>query len=255
MIKLELKVISFNIRHCNDPDGNSAAERAPRLYEVISRYNPDVLGLQELRPHWEPLLEKYFGAEYDMFNKYRSQIDEPEAAPILWRRDKLECVKTGYFWLSDTPEVESRGWDEVYNCFRMCEYVVLKCKQSGKEFVFMNTHYGFGDKGQIKSADLICDYAKKISDLPTIITGDFNMTPQSPGYKQITKHFTDVNAATVGDNRPTYHAYHPEIETDQHIDYCFINGKVKPVAQKIVDDTVDGKFPSDHFGVFVTVEI
>lgn len=252
---MELKVISFNIRHCNDPDGNSAAERAPRLYEVISRYSPDVMGFQELRPHWEPLLEKYFGEEYEMFNKYRSKTDEPEAAPILWRRDKFECVKKGYFWLSDTPEVESRGWDELYNCFRMCEYVVLKEKESGKMFIHINTHYGFGDSGQVKSTDLIYDYAKKISDLPTLITGDFNMTPQSLGYKQMVKRFTDVNAATVGDNRPTYHAYHPEIETDQHIDYCFVNDKVTPITQKIIDDTVDGKFPSDHFGILATLEI
>jgi len=252
---MELNIISFNIRHCNDTGGNSAAERAPRLYEVISRYSPDVMGFQELRPHWEPLLQKYFGGEYEMFNKYRSKTDEPEAAPILWCKDKFDCVKTGYFWLSDTPEIESRGWDEVYNCFRMCEYVILKCKQSSKEFTFMNTHYGFGDNGQIKSADLIYDYSKGISALPTVITGDFNMTPQSLGYRQMTRYFTDVNAATTNDLRPTYHAYHPEIVTDQHIDFCFVNGMVKPIHQKIIDDTIEGKFPSDHFGIFAKLEI
>lgn len=250
-----LNVISFNIRHCNDKDGNSVAERAPRLYEIISRYSPDVIGFQELRPHWEPYLQRYFSKDYDMFCKYRSVTDEPEAAPILWRKDKFECINNGYFWLSDTPETESRGWDEVYNCYRMCEYVILRERESGKEFTFMNTHYGFGDNGQIKSSDLIYDYSKKISDLPTFITGDFNMTPESLGYAQMVKHFTDVNAATVNDTRDTFHNYQPEISTNQHIDFCFVNSKVKPISQKIIDDSVNGKYPSDHFGIISTIEI
>ena len=252
---MELKVISFNIRHCNDKDGNSVAERAPRLYEIISRYNPDVMGFQELRSNWEPYLEQYFGTEYDMFNKYRAGKEDHEAAPIFWRRDKFECIKNGYFWLSDTPEIESRGWDEVYNCYRMCEYVILRERQSGKEFTFMNTHYGFGDNGQIKSADLIYAYSKKISDLPTFITGDFNMTPDSLGYAQMVKHFADVNAVTVNDTRDTFHNYHPEVYLNQHIDYCFVNDKVKPITQKIIDDNVRGKYPSDHFGIIATVHI
>ena len=252
---MKLDIVSFNIRCCDDVDGNSINERAPRLNKVISAYNSDIICLQEYRPAWEKYIEGYFLEKYDMFSKYRNNTVDIEASPILWRKDKFECLKTGYFWLSDTPEVESRGWDELYNCFRMCEYVVLKEKESGKMFIHINTHYGFGDSGQVKSTDLIYDYAKKISDLPTLITGDFNMTPQSLGYKQMVKRFTDVNAATVGDNRPTYHAYHPEIETDQHIDYCFVNDKVTPITQKIIDDTIDGKFPSDHFGIFAILEI
>lgn len=252
---MELKVISFNIRHCNDPEGNSVAERAPRLYEVISKYSPDVMGFQELRTQWEPYLEEYFKNEYEMFNKYRAGAQDHEAAPIFWRRDKFECLKTGYFWLSDTPECESCGWDEVFNAWRMCEYVVLKERESGKQFVFINTHFGFGDNCQRKSADLIFEYSKKISDLPTFVTGDFNMKPDTVGYKQMTKHFVDVNAATRNDMRMTYHAYHPENITDQHLDYCFINEKITPIDYKLLDDSVNGKYPSDHFGIMATIEL
>ena len=80
--------------------------------------------------------------KYDIFNKYRSESNL-ESTPILWKKDKFECLKTGYFWLSDTPEVESRGWDELYNCYRICVYAILKEKATGKTFNFMNTHFGF----------------------------------------------------------------------------------------------------------------
>ena len=163
--------------------------------------------------------------------------------------------KTGYFWLSDTPEVESKGWDEKYNCFRMCVYVILKDKNTEKLFTVMNTHFGFGDNCQTKSADLIYNYSQKVSDHPTFVIGDFNMTPDSVGYKHMTKSLTDVNAVTVKDLRTTFHGYNPQKINDQHIDFCFINDKFTPLDQKIIDETVDNMFPSDHYGLNIKLEI
>ncbi len=252
---MELNIISFNIRCRDDENGYSIAERAPRLHKVISDYDVDLIGFQEYRPQWEQYIKEYFGDSYEIFNKYRSDTLDIESSPILWNKDKFECIKTGYFWLSDTPETESRGWDEVHNKFRMCVYVVLKDKSSSKEFTFINTHFGFGDNGQIKSVRLIDEYFKKISSLPTFIIGDFNMKPDSPAYALMSELFTDVNTVTANDSRTTYHGYNPEKNTDKHIDYCFIDDKIKPISQKIIDDTVDGMYPSDHYGLYIKLEI
>lgn len=251
---MHLKVVSFNIRCTDDVNGHSIAERAPRLHAAIAPIDPDVIGLQEYRPKWEEHIKKYFGGAYEIFNKYRS-IESPESAPILWKKDKFTCIDKGYFWLSNTPEVESRGWDERYNCHRICEWVILECKENGRRFTFMNTHYGFGDAGQIKSGELIYAHSKAISDLPTFLTGDFNLRPASPGYQVLTKHFTDVNAATRNDPAPTFHGYHPEEHPDSHIDFCFVNEKVTPVDQKIIKTTFDGKYPSDHYGLEIDIEL
>lgn len=250
---MKLKVISFNIRCMDDKDGHSVKERAPRLRKVIEPYAPDVMGFQEYTPLWESHIEEQFGEECGMFNKYRATTGWIESAPILWRKDKFELVQSGYFWLSDTPEVESRGWDSLPHN-RMCEYVVLSEKESGEKFLFMNTHFGFGDECQVKSARLICEYAKKLSNLPTFITGDFNMRPSSQGYAAITEYFTDVNALTARDERSTYHGYDLSVSRDEHIDYCFVDDKIKPLSQTIIDTLVDGKFPSDHFGIYSEIE-
>ena len=251
---MELNVISFNVRCCDDANGNSIEERAPRLNKVMSGYDADVIGFQEYTPTWDKYIMENLGGKFEIFNKTRSQSDT-ESTPILWRKDKFECIKTGYFWLSDTPEVESKGWDEIYNCFRMCVYVILEDKESKKRFTFMNTHFGFGDNGQIKSAKLIDEYSKKISSYPTFIVGDFNMNPDTPAYAVMSELFTDVNTVTVNDMRTTYHGYNPEKITDAHIDFCFINKYVKPVHQKIMDDLVDGMFPSDHYGLHIELEL
>lgn len=251
---MEVSVISFNIRNNSDANGNSREERAPRLSAVTSKYDADLIGFQEYIPGWEELIEKYYGEEYDMFNKYRSQGADRESAPLLWKKDKFECIKTGYFWLSDTPEVESKGWDEKYDCYRICAYVILKSKETGEVFTFMNTHYGFGDKCQVDSSKLIYEYSKKISDYPTFVVGDFNMTPKSAGYGEMTKYFTDVNAVTANDLRTTFHGYNPEKWTNSHIDYCFVDEKITPVHQEIIDELVDNKFPSDHYGIYMKIK-
>ena len=119
----------------------------------------------------------------------------------------------------------------------------------------MNTHYGFGDECQIKSSKLIYNYAKKISDHPMFVTGDFNMCPDRLGYAEMTKHFTDANAVTAKDTRATYHAYEPENHPDSQIDYCFVNDKVTPLTRELIDKTFDKKYPSDHFGIYIELEI
>ena len=250
---MKLKVISFNIRCCDDKNGNSVAERAPRLATVTAPYDADVIGFQEYTPLWEKPIEEYFGGKYEIFNKYRTDTGHIESAPMIWKKDKFECLKKGCFWLSDTPEVMSGGWD-TYGHNRTCQYAVLKDRESGECFAFMNTHFGFGEENQVKSAKLILEYAEKLSEYPAFITGDFNMTPSSPAYAQMVTGMTDANEVTIKDRRSTYHGYEPEVDKNEHIDYCFINEKVKPITMKIIDELVDGKFPSDHFGVYVEIE-
>lgn len=251
---MEAKIVSFNIRCRDDINGNSIAERAPRLFTVINPIDADIIGFQEYRPSWEEPIKHYFGKDYDMFCKYRSTNTPYEASPILWKRDKFDLLEAGYFWLSDTPDVESKGWDEKYDCFRMCVYTILRDKSTGTVFNVMNTHFGFGDNGQRASAKLIYERSKRVSALPTFVVGDFNMTPDSVGYAEMIRYFRDANEMTVQDRRGTYHGYDPE-KTSKHIDYCFVDDKITPKTMRIIDELVDGKYPSDHFGLEITLAI
>lgn len=250
---MRLGVISFNIRCVDDTNGNSIAERAPRLFDVTSIYDADVICFQEYTPTWKPLIEKYYSSEYDIYNKYRTKFTKRESEPILWKKDKFKRKDKGYFWLSDTPHIQSRGWDEKYNCFRICEYVVLTEIKSSTCFTVMNTHFGFGDDGQVKSSKLIFDYSKKISCHPTIVTGDFNMTPSDIAYKAMTDNFTDANI--IKDYSPTYHGYNKTNSNLKHIDYIFADSPIVPVTHKIITELSGNKYPSDHYGVYAELEI
>lgn len=251
---MPIKVVSFNIRCCNDENGNSIQERAPRLLTVVAPYDADVIGFQEYTPPWESHIDQCFCDKYEFFNRYRSDTGWLESAPILWKKEKFDCLERGCFWLSDTPEVMSGGWDD-YHYNRICLYVTLRNKQDGKTFTFMNTHLGFGEENQLKSVRLIQQYMEKISGYPTFVTGDFNMTPSSRPYAEMVKKVADANALTANDRRSTYHGYDRHNNLNEHIDYCFTGQGITPLDFEIIDRLVENKFPSDHYGIYTELEI
>jgi len=235
---MEIRVISFNIRCTNDPNGNSIAERAPRLAAVTAPYNADIIAFQENVPAWRRHIKAIYCDKYSMFERSRTAFPGGEGNIILWKKDRFACIKKGRFWFSDTPRIPSRGWDCRYNIPRICLYTVLREKSTGLEFTVMNTHFGFGDDGQVKSARLLRACSGKISEGPTIIVGDFNMTPQSAGYREMTEYFTDVNEKTAQEKRATFHGYSPEKVGEGAVDYCFAGEGVVPVDFCLLDDVV-----------------
>ncbi len=248
-----MKVVTFNLRCGNDPNGNSIEERAPRLKAVMDRYDADLVGFQEVTPAWMEHLTADFGDEYEIFNKYRAEKNL-ESTPMMWKKDQFECLDKGYFWLSDTPDIESKGWDTM-GCYRICLWATLRSRKTGVEFTFFNTHYGFSDACQLASGKLIMDHISAMKIKAAILTADFNMTPNSAGYRQLTSYFVDVNAKTANDTRTTFHGYNLE-HTGSLIDFCFVTpDTITPLASKRIDDLVDGKFPSDHYGVYSEIDV
>lgn len=246
-----MKIISFNIRCADDPDGHSIDERAPRLKTVLEKYNADIVGFQEATPKWMDYLTDYFSAEYEIFNKYRAK-SSAESTPIMWRKKRFDCIDKGYFWLSDTPDTESKGWDTI-GCYRICLWAKLKDKATNKEFLYLNTHYGFGDYCQTASDRLIIDFVKQQNIKSVVLTGDFNMKPDTAGYAVLSDYFVDVNMRTAADLQDTYHGYLND--TGEHIDYCFVTPAVKPLSSRRMTESFDGKFPSDHYGIYSEIKI
>ncbi len=248
-----MKVMSFNICCWNDPE-----DRMPLVKESIDRRDPDIIGIQEMRhPFWEKFFNENYTDRYEFFFKYRKE-NNLEATPILWKKDKFDCIDKGYFWFSDTPDVESGGWDDYAGCYRIVNWAKLKEKASGKEFTFINTHYGFGEENQVKYAKLLFERMDMMKAGPTILTADFNMNETALGYKALTERFINLNKATANEEGPTYHGYDMEKNGNLlPIDFIFINDGVEPISFERMTDEFEGKFKyaSDHFGICGEVEI
>ena len=249
---MELNVVSFNVWCFSPPGKNHIFFRGPRLMKVLRKTDADIIGLQENTPKMMKHLVRSLGKKYEIYNVYRAKHNL-ESTPILWKKDRFECLDKGCFWLSDTPDVESQGWDET-KCYRVCLWAKLKDRKTGKVFTFMNTHFGFGEQCQLSSVDLIHKYNLEKSPFPTVITGDFNMRPDFAAYKAMTELYTDVNMATAKDMGNTFHGYHPEQNSDALIDYCFVDDGFKPVNYRRITDTFLGLYPTDHYGVQAIIE-
>lgn len=249
---MTLNVLSFNILCVDHPIGGTIPERACRVQTVTAPLEPDLIGFQEATPVWLEILNRNYGSDYAIYNVYRSE-ESPESTPIAWKKEKFQCLDKGNLWYSDTPEVESAGWDELYKCPRILTWAKLRERSSGLEFCFVNTHFGFGDECQKKSVGILKDFALRMG-VPCVITGDFNMEIDSAGYREMVTAFEDVNARTVNDLGPTYHGFEPET-LGEHIDYCFITRNIRPVAFQVLRQLVDGKYPSDHYALTATVTL
>ncbi len=245
------KTVTYNLRYNNDKDGNSIRERAPRLKRVLGGYDADLMGFQEILPEWMGYLQRDYNGTYEIFAKYRGPGENSEAAPVLWRRERFECLDRGYFWLSETPDRES-CWYHEGELNRICTWVKLRDKQEGACFTYFNTHLGFGDREQLMAARLILARIAEIADGRAILTGDFNLHKETAAYRELTRVLTDCNEATAKDRRPTYHDYNRNCtDSEKLIDFCFVTPEtMRPIASKRMDEMVEGGYVSDHWGVY-----
>ncbi|MBQ7090047.1 MAG: endonuclease/exonuclease/phosphatase family protein, partial [Clostridia bacterium] len=256
-----IKMISYNIRCANDGENKMLVDRMPRLMALLDQYDPDIIGLQEVVPVSLSFLEAHCGNEYTIFNQYRA-VSSLESTPILYKTAKYNELARGYFWLSDTPEVESKGWGASH--FRICNWVKLEDKVTGKIFLFFNSHFHGSDAFHAGAAPLIVARAAEqggFTDYPVILSGDFNAETGTNGYKEYTINgpFIDINGSIEGkdyDNTPTTGGYNPGPDRGHIIDYIMIseNG-IQADTYKVLNEKLMGGYISDHNGIYTELTL
>lgn len=242
-----MRVMSYNLRCWDDENGNRVSERTPRVMGILRDFAPDLIGFQEMTPKWEERLSP-LEESYGKVIMYRSN-ESLEATPIYYKKDVFELTFSHSFWLSETPDVPSKGWGARYH--RVCSIARLLHKESGQHITYINTHFDFNPTFQRKSAELLCGMRDVIENDPIICTADFNFTPESEAHsimKSVYKDFREV--ADPGNMQGTMNNYSPDPEKHRLIDFLFYNGEaLSPSAYKVITRTYLGKFPSDHFPI------
>ena len=251
-----MKLMTFNLRCNNDPNGHSIAERGFRIRDIIRDYQPDLCGFQEVVPAWLPELEVL--EEYDHVLDWRGERDF-EATPIYWKKSVFELVDHQKFWLSPTPEYRSKGWGGGFGIPRVCTYVALKHLESGRVVHYYNTHFDGSDVSARESAQLIIRRQEKIDrDGITFCTADFNMYPDTPGWYSMRTFFKDVREEIAPENKQGTLNIYKEVGEDlgRLIDFIFYHGKgVQAKTYEVITRLYDGKFPSDHYGIISEFEL
>ncbi|MDQ8142031.1 endonuclease/exonuclease/phosphatase family protein [Chryseobacterium sp. CFS15] len=254
-----LKVMSFNIRLNVDSDKeNSWTNRKQDAVDLLSYYHPDYFGVQEALP--EQMKDIKNGLKnYDYVGVGRDDGKEKgEFSAIFYDTERLQVIKSGTFWLSETPEKPSRGWDAAYN--RVCTYAVFKDKKSKKEFLAMNLHFDhIGNVARVKSADLILKKIKEINpkNLPLTLSGDFNLTDDTEPIKIISQNLKDSFYNSEKKHygpKGTFTAFNVTEVPQDRIDYIFVKGFKIKSNRHINDRRENLLYPSDHFPVLTELQ-
>ena len=252
-----ISVMSYNIRSDNGlrKDGTNSWEfRWKAAIDVINDIKPDVIGLQELTPLQIPAL-KEFCRNYKMKGVGRDDGKKKgEFASLMYNTATISLLKWGTFWLSETPDKPTVGWDAKYP--RTATWAIFKCRKSGRKFLMLNTHLDHkGVKAREEGLRLVCQKAEELNKdgLPVVVTGDFNIKPGDPAFVGMEgSGLEDVRVkADIKDQKGSFHGWGKESKI---IDYIFVKGfsafpMFRTVTQKYPDEAGEPHFVSDHFPI------
>ena len=137
---IKLRIMSFNIRCLNGGDApeNQWDQRADRVGEYINEVKPDLFGMQEVvYKQFEDVKARVKGYECIYAGRDDGK-NGGEGTPIFYRPDKYRLIKSGHYWLSETPEKPTFGWKAA--CLRIALWAVFEDIKSGERFIYCNTH-------------------------------------------------------------------------------------------------------------------
>lgn len=262
LFSFDYKVMSYNIRYPAIEDyksGNGWNDRKFVLVKMLRYHQPDIIGMQEVVYEQLEFLSENLN-KYNWFGVGRDDGKEKgEFTPIFYDSTKFNFIEGKNFWLSESPELPSKGWDAALN--RIVTMILLEERSNQKRFYVINTH--LDHKGHIargKSAELIIKEIIKLNNnYPVILTGDFNTVPKSIPYNIIVNLLNDSYSITK--NSP----YGPEWTSSgfsvcqdnqfNRIDYIFISNDIEVISYANLTDSYNKNYYSDHLPVIIKINI
>lgn len=261
--------MSYNLRLDVASDGvNQWPNRTGKVVSLITKYNPDIIGVQEALHHQLQDLLKML-PDYSYCGVGRDDGKEQgEYSAILFRNDRFGLLHTQTIWLSETPDVPgSKSWDAAIT--RVVTSARLFDRDTKREFLMVNTHFDHVGKEARKNSAVIIkgfiegirtgialqDQSKK--EIPVIVSGDFNSQPTEEPYLAM----IDQQGISLFDSKPaagtagTYCGFKVGGMECKTIDFIFHSKEWVVRNYQVVADNDGTYYPSDHLPVLVDFDL
>ena len=255
----ELKVMSYNIRLDHKGDGDNAwPNRKEATIAMLEDVKPDVFGVQEALPHKVAFVTAQ-AANYKNVGVGRDDgVAKGEFMSIFWNVETMEMLEWGTYWLSETPDVPSYGWDAA--CRRTATWALMKDKRNGKKFYFVNTHLDHrGVLARKNGLQMVVDNIASMypEGYPMVLTGDFNVLPDDECLVDLDKQMQSARKiAKVTDNLSTFNGWGNKKPEDEYvIDYIYVSGfKSVPEYRTNMQQYAEKPYISDHYPIVSVLE-
>ncbi|MEJ7645233.1 MAG: endonuclease/exonuclease/phosphatase family protein [Chryseolinea sp.] len=253
-----VKVMTYNVRYDTPSDSvNQWGRRADKVYALVKKYDPDIVGIQEaLHSQVIDLVTNLPAYSFVGVGRDDGKT-KGEYSAILYKKSKFSVLRQNTFWLSETPEVvASKNWDAAIT--RVATWAAMRDINSGKELFILNTHFDhIGKEARTRSALIIKDKLESLAaGLPAIVMGDLNCTRQDPPFATLTKKQGMILIDPVSGNPPgTFCSFKVNSIECRAIDYILHNDDWTSDGYIVITDN-DGKYyPSDHLPVMVKLSV
>ena len=250
-----LTLMSFNIRYNGvwEDDGENAWQyRRDAVAAMILKEKPDAVGMQEVLPDQMAFLDSALSKHYWRIGVGRDDGDTVgESMCIYYNYNRLKLIGWHTYWLSETPDSVSYGWDAA--CRRTVTVGTFEDAHTGKSFTYMNTHLDHvGKEARKNSVKQLCSLADKCEG-PVVIGGDMNSGIEDSIFLPLSyrKLYSARDIAAVSDTAYTFTAFGKNAPS--RIDHFFVRGWA---VQRFRTMNGDYGVPyiSDHYPIEVVLQ-
>ena len=247
----EFSIMSFNLRFDNEEDGeNKWSNRKAACLIMLNEYEPSIFGIQEGLYNQVSFLDENL-PKYSYIGVGRDDgYSGGEYSAIFYSKEQFDLIKSQNFWLSETPEYSSLGWDA--NNIRCVTWAHLKDKLHNDKSVFIfNTHFDHkGQVSRVESAKLLVNKIQEITDDNDVvfITGDLNVLIRNKALTPIIKQFYSARRfAKYTDNIKSFNFF-GRWYLSRNIDFIFYKN-AQALSFRTVSEDYGVPYISDHYPI------
>ena len=247
-----------------DLSQHTLAARQPRMLDFFKQYAPDAIGVQECSASWRT----YFNENLSKIGYERIGASKNGKIGIIYNTSRLKPITHNSFWLTEDPEnlKISKIWGASSDGLteRLGMYVIFEVIETGERFIMFNTHIDTNKNNiiQSKQTGVLLDYIAKLQteypDLPVVMVGDFNYNMSSAQYKVLTStNMVDTKKESMKSvGTGSFNKFIGQGYSALPIDQIVASNKGWILYNyRVLYDTVDGCFLSDHYAVIADMEI
>lgn len=241
--------MTFNIRYGHAEDGrNSWENRGSLVANYIKNSKAHFIGMQEALGFQLDEIVKA-APSFRWIGEGRDGHTKGEYTAILYDQRKATPLKSGTFWLSDTPKKPSATWGNHYR--RTVTWGLFNIAENGAHIFVYNTHFDHQSETarNLSSKALQTHIREHTQGAPIILLGDFNAAMGSAAMQVLASGMLqDGFEARNQPHTGTFHNFEGH-KKGPAIDHILYGGPLLLRSITVDQQGVGGQHLSDHFPV------